>query len=800
MVNKNVPPAWARKNSITSTSTGAPAESSAKETKPVTKVESNDVKTAPILKKPALASAATPKENGETTKTAKLQSKEIKVPIVVQHKKPAPPPLTKPEPMIKNTTPKMTVLREPAKPKPKEPSPESESEEEEEEVEEEEEEVTESEEGSTEYETETESEEDTPAPPPPPVKKPEPKREPSPTKPKLPVQLKKVSRSPSKTDTDSVKSSKSEKSSSPEPKPFFKPPLKKVVRPPVAEPKERSTSPEPQKNFRVQLRKVPSSLKAPRLKEKLPEVQLKKVEKPLLEDLPKKKEEAYPHKPSTLRSESSKRIPPPPPMPKSNIPPPPPPPPKLGPPTDFKKDVVSEKQKEVIEKLKSQPIIHSKSITKVKDQFIFETEKATVHNVLLKEINAGVRLRTVKCNDRSKPNLEGLRKFRRQMTLEEQLAKSESRANLEAPPPDEEEVDEMDDIDRVRDDLQSTKQLLAMELRNNEALERENKRLAQRVSNLEAELSRERWNPMGGEEKTNITGADAELIKSLKGEAQEAQKQSKQLEEKYQTVAKELDTAFKQSEEQKRKIAELERKLALITDDDFYLNEPKGISTGDSHAPRRSSEAAQKESSPELAPDEEEEEEEEEDEEKKAEKVAKRLNREVNMLSARLMRLKEKQEEKHAERQALKYAMRTNQYALKNEQKKYKKLQKEVDKMAAMMKLEDEDEDGEEPKELPPEEPEEEEEEEESEEESESESESGSECESANEAEDAPDDKKKVNLEPRVKRHEGRLASLKKGNYLLQANVDRIKDEINKIREMCCTLQSDLDSVIADLG
>lgn len=32
-------------------------------------------------------------------------------------------------------------------------------------------------------------------------------------------------------------------------------------------------------------------------------------------------------------------------------------------------------------------------------------------------------------------------------------------------PPEEEEIDEMDDIDKVRDDLQSTKQLLAIELR-----------------------------------------------------------------------------------------------------------------------------------------------------------------------------------------------------------------------------------------------------------------------------------------------------------------------------------------------
>lgn len=139
--------------------------------------------------------------------------------------------------------------------------------------------------------------------------------------------------------------------------------------------------------------------------------------------------------------------------------------------------------------------------------------------------------------------------------------------------------------------------------------------------------------------------------------------------------------------------------------------------------------------------------------------------------------------------------------------------------MAAMMKMEEDDEDTEEAKEPPPEEPEEDEEEEETEEESESESESESDSESTNEADvvlqllglqrilfnlvsfqDAPDEKKKVNLEPRVKRHESRLASLKKGNYLLQANVDRIKDEINKTREMCCTLQADLDSVIADLG
>lgn len=58
------------------------------------------------------------------------------------------------------------------------------------------------------------------------------------------------------------------------------------------------------------------------------------------------------------------------------------------------------------------------------------------------------------------------------MTIEEQIQKAE-----EAPVDDAIQEDEMDDIDAVRDDLQSTKQMLAMELRNKEALERDNKRL-----------------------------------------------------------------------------------------------------------------------------------------------------------------------------------------------------------------------------------------------------------------------------------------------------------------------------------
>lgn len=79
---------------------------------------------------------------------------------------------------------------------------------------------------------------------------------------------------------------------------------------------------------------------------------------------------------------------------------------------------------------RSKPILTSKSITKISDQFVFESEKANAHNALLKQIQFGIKLKSVKTNDRSKPVLEGLRKFRRQMTIEEQIQKSESRAQM----------------------------------------------------------------------------------------------------------------------------------------------------------------------------------------------------------------------------------------------------------------------------------------------------------------------------------------------------------------------------------
>lgn len=106
--------------------------------------------------------------------------------------------------------------------------------------------------------------------------------------------------------------------------------------------------------------------------------------------------------------------------------------------------------------------------------------------------------------------------------------------------------------------------------------------------------------------------------------------------------------------------------------------------------------------------------------------------------------------------------------------------------MAALLKDISEDEDEDEEKEEPEEDvEEEEEEEEESSEESESESESDdSDSEkSLSEPEDAPLDKKKTNLTGRVKRHEARVGALKKGNFLLKTNAERLVYKANLLNE-----------------
>ncbi|KAK0167332.1 hypothetical protein PV327_004743 [Microctonus hyperodae] len=412
-----------------------------------------------------------------------------------------------------------------------------------------------------------------------------------------------------------------------------------------------------------------------------------------------------------------------------------------------------------------------------KAHFVFESEKSNMHNVLLKQIQSGVRLKSVKTNDRSRPMLEGLRKFRRQLTIEEQMQKATDTA-----PVNEVVADEMDDIDAVRDDLQSTKQMLALELRNKEALERDNKRLQARILNLESEAERLKMQQNVQEYKKQ----DEKLAESLKKEAEQARKDAEKLEKDFATVAEERDRTRLELDEMKRMYAALEKRMkagmALAgcpsAKDVAKIASQKSIDKGEK-SPSESEEE-------EISSDEEEE---NDDPEAVAER---RLAREVKLLTTKIRNFKDKAVNAKKERYALKEQIKQHQKLLKEEKKKFKSLQKEVDKMAKLMADTDEEEEDEDD--------DEEEEEEETESEDDSESEESEEEESESDDEDDELEDRKRKLEVIAKKNEGRVASLKKGNYLFKAQVDRLKDDLAKQREDSLSLQEDLDSVLAELG
>ncbi|XP_035733352.1 golgin subfamily A member 6-like protein 22 [Vespa mandarinia] len=517
--------------------------------------------------------------------------------------------------------------------------------------------------------------------------------------------------------------------------------------------------------------------------------------------VPLSKSESSTGAPTLSKSSSRAAIPPPPP------PRPPPPPPSRS----ILKDIppLTESQEKQLEMLKSRPrkrpdwasmmkevesgkrLRHVKCndrsaplierVNKVtadpagKAHFVFESEKSNMHNQLLKQIQQGVKLKSVKTNDRSKPILEGLRKFRRQLTIEEQMQKVEA----EDEPDD---VIDDDDIDAVRDDLQSTKQMLAIELRNKEALERENKRLQARILNLEAEVERTRSQKNVQEYKQQ----EEKLTESLKEEARAARKDVERLEKEYANTAEERDKYKNELEEMKRIYNNLEKRMkagmALAG-----CPSAKDVARIASQKNMENKQQDMSETEEELEEEEEESTEEEDEEDSKA-STEKRLQREIKLLSTKVKNFMDKAVNARKERHALKEQIKQQQKLLKEEKRKFKHLQKEVDKMAKLMADADGDD----------------EEEEEEDEETESEE---SESEESEEEEESEIDEightieqEKDILQKRVKRHENRLAALKKGNYLLKAQVDRLKDDLAKQREESITLQEDLDSVLAELG
>lgn len=108
-------------------------------------------------------------------------------------------------------------------------------------------------------------------------------------------------------------------------------------------------------------------------------------------------------------------------------------------------------------------------------------------NQILLEIQRGVRLKKAQCNDRSRPNLNGLGVFRRQLSTVDVPDQLQQDA---IPSPLIEPEEDYDDIDKVRDDLQSTKQLLEIELKNRIKIDTENARLQNEIRRLKEELSK----------------------------------------------------------------------------------------------------------------------------------------------------------------------------------------------------------------------------------------------------------------------------------------------------------------------
>ncbi|XP_016978297.1 glutamic acid-rich protein isoform X2 [Drosophila rhopaloa] len=863
---------WAKKTATTTAATPTTKENGEKST--ATKPKAAATTTAAAKK-----TTSTPEPAKKVTEPAKKVTEPVKksslattttaakkTPESVNTKK-APEPVKKVAPTVGSKKPVATtsVLKKKKEPT---PPPESSSEEEESEEEEETEEETESEEEESEEESESEEEES----------EEEEEEEDTTVDEKVPEHVKKAAqlRPTTVNKKPEPESELSQRFTMEKPKLRSvvvkrDKSLKKMATEDDDEAEEGETEEERDKRRRFKMEK-PKLRHVKREEKPLPSKSTDDLAKirPVLKKVPKidellkePKEEPKPEfttktlrKASIKREPSIKCVPAPPPLPSLVPKAPPPPPPPLAP---GEKRVLSSNQKETLDKLRtrprrrpdwsemmkevesgkklrhvacndrSQPVLTCKSMTKVDDKFIYETEKGNSHNKLLKQIQGGIRLKPTKTNDRSKPVLDGLRKFRRQMTIEEQLQKSQSKVNMlsEAPSShalgpgsatalgaggsrpsivsamsiDEESPDELDDIDKIRDDLQSTKQMLALELRNREAQERENKKLLAKIRTLETELEREKSREKNLEYGSNVIvatmdptpTAEQTYVNSLKREVEDARKSSKEVEKNYQSTSELLVEAKTEIEEQRRQIQLLERKLAAALQGGGSLD-----------GSRRPSDANfGRDSSPELEP-EVSESDPDEPEEKKVERRERRSGKELKVLRSKLTKIKVKEEAAKKEKDALKQAMKKNHVILKEENKKFKKLEKEVQKMAASMKLDEDDVDGEEKDEDEKEEEEEpaSEEEEESDDESEESDSEASEAETGSESEpeDSPNSAKKANVEPRLKKHESRFAAMKKCNVLLQANVDNLQDQIVQVRSRATNLQDELDAVIADLG
>ena len=86
----------------------------------------------------------------------------------------------------------------------------------------------------------------------------------------------------------------------------------------------------------------------------------------------------------------------------------------------------------------------------------------------------------------AKSLLSGIRSFRRQCTKEDRLKTGFSFGEDSILP----EEGEDEDVDQIRDDLESTKQLLELEVRSKKLLEKDNKRLQAEMDKLRTDYQK----------------------------------------------------------------------------------------------------------------------------------------------------------------------------------------------------------------------------------------------------------------------------------------------------------------------
>ncbi|CAL8120368.1 unnamed protein product [Orchesella dallaii] len=511
---------------------------------------------------------------------------------------------------------------------------------------------------------------------------------------------------------------------------------------------------------------------------------------------------------------------------------------------------------------RSRPML---SRLKSRGKFVYESEakpaskKDALHNRILNEITQGVKLKKVHCDDRSKPNLSGLR-YRRQSSVTDPELGGTGSPQLEA-------VEELIyfDIDVLRDELQSAKQMLQSEVESKHNLEKRTRDQKCQIIAMEAEIEelKAKLGIIPEDEASMLSRSDSKTLKllrksasnlwkssssvglkksksglakdaslssvakqdggapteedlaevneleeeivSLKETVQHAKKQADEIEAKYKEAMDKLNAVqnnFEDSEKQKKY---LESKVELLE------AQTKGeipilpiVQTAERTTQTEEQEEQNYSRHQSLA-SQEESEEEESDIEIDENTVQKRKHeRELILWENKLKSIKDKQNSSRSERRNLKTLQKTLEAELKDASKRHNKLQKEVDKMATMLKDvekeldDDEEEEEDEETEAKKEKPEEETDEEEESEEEESESDSEEEDEESSEEDDdqAGFDDRLALYGKRAKRRENLLNALRKGNYLLRANIDRLKDELEDARISYHDLEHELKAVL----